>query len=95
MKNVIIYVCLSFLVMLLHGCKNGGDVSESSRIQALGSHSTDSRKTTMIVGKKYVLKEGDQLLRNATDTVVILESDINSGKTIAILKKGEALLITK
>lgn len=56
-------------------------------ITACGSGNTTD---TMIPGKPYIMNEGEVIVKGSNETVVVLETDIETGVTTATLQSGSA-----
>jgi hypothetical protein len=57
-----------------------------------GSKNKDSTPVSqsMQMGKKYTLSEGQKIIKDSEDAIVVLETQIHTGETIAILQSGSA-----
>jgi hypothetical protein len=81
-----VYINLSLLIILLTACGGGSDDSEISQDNPV----TNIRSIEMIIGKSYTVSENQTIVKEANNTLVEIESDINTKKTTAILKSGKA-----
>lgn len=78
MKNIKISFLIP-LMLLFVACGGGGG-------------NTSNGDNNMIVGKKYMMSKGRTIVKKTDPTVVLIETNIETGKTIATLQSGSAAI---
>jgi hypothetical protein len=75
------------IFMLLTGCGGGGGSSfDSSEEKPM------TRGLPMEIGHSYPMHKGDTIVKNAENTVVVIETDLETGETVAVLQSGSATI---
>ncbi len=46
----------------------------------------------MEIGHSYAMHKGDTIVKNAENTVVVIETDLETGETVAVLQSGSATI---
>ncbi len=94
MKNRKLYRTLLASVAMasmLTGCGGGGG-GGSEFSSADGNVNIEASSTQMTIGRAYTVHEGDTIVKNAENTVVVIETDLETGETVAVLQSGSATI---
>jgi len=75
---IILGVFLSFV-----SCGGGGNENRSS---------SDLINIDMVLNKTYTISEGQSIVKKSEDARVLLNNDIKTGETKAILKSGKCVI---
>jgi len=78
---------LTVATFLFTACGGGGGEDTSNRT---GLSTPEPTAISMKIGQLYAMKEGQTIVRDSDPTVVVLETDIEAGVTIATLQSGSA-----
>ena len=73
-------ITTTFILLILSAC--GGGDSESQK----------NTSTEMKLNTKYTIKKGQSIIKKSEKPQIILETTIETGETVAILKKGKATI---
>jgi len=82
---------LVLAILFLSAC-GGGSSNGSNSNDNVNINENNSTSIPMVLGKSYTLKKGDVIIRDDENTILLLETDIVTGETVAILKKGIAYI---
>lgn len=80
---------LTVAIFLFTACGGGGGGEEDTSNETGGS-TPEPTTMTMKIGESYTMKEGQTIVRDSDPTVMLLETDIETGVTIATLQSGSA-----
>jgi hypothetical protein len=84
MKIYLKYLFIGSLIFF-NACGGGSNDNQTS---------TQEIKTPMQVGTLYTMKKGQRVEKESDYTVIVLETDINSGITTVQLDSGSAAIYT-
>jgi len=84
MKHIYKYLALATTFFLLNAC--GGD----SKTTTSNPPNTETEKQTMTIGKKYTMKKGDSIIKESNPSTIVVETDVQTGVTTALLQEGKA-----
>ncbi len=77
---------LVLALLFLSACGGGGEDEKNESTNTV----VNSTSIPMVVGKSYILKEGDVIVRDVENTTLLLETDMMTGETVATLQEGSA-----
>ena len=77
MKYIKLAIAMTTVFLSLTACGGGGNGGGNGA-------------TMMTRGTPYTLKKGQNIVKTTEDTVLVLETDIQTGVTTATLQKGSA-----
>ena len=83
-----IFLTALLTATLLAGCGGGGGGSSFTSTD----ENTVPAGRAMEPGRPYTMSAGETIVRNSDDAVVVLETDIATGETVAILQSGSAYI---
>jgi len=84
MKHIYKYLALATTFFLLNAC--GGD----SKTTTSNPPNAGTAKQTMTIGKKYIMKRGDSIIKERSPSTIVVETDVQTGVTTALLRDGKA-----
>ena len=97
MKNLITVSILIAGVFIFSGC--GVSVPSDGTLEIVTNTPSQTTQTTqaprelnMERGKNYQIHKGDKIVKNSPNTIVVVETDIQSNQTVATLESGSATL---
>jgi len=88
-QTIILVLAILFLSACGGGSSNGSNSNDNVNINENKNNSTS---IPMVLGKSYTLKEGDVIIRDDENTTLLLETNIITGETVAILQEGSAYI---
>jgi len=82
-QTMILVLALLFLSACGYDCRENDEKTENTNV-------VNTTSIPMVVGKSYILKEGDVIVRDVENTTLLLETDMMTGETVATLQEGSA-----
>lgn len=90
----LILVTIATLMLTACGGGGGGGGTSTPTTETADNSGTPTQpsNTVMAVGEAYTIKQGDAIIKQSDPTVVVIETDIDTGVTTATLQSGSATI---